>query len=61
MTNTRDGTNRQIPINLSDRPSHARPGWGYAYDDDNFGIYSCRFSADGKEIVAGGKGDIFGM
>lgn len=25
-----------------------------------FGIWSCKFSADGNEVVAGGDGKIFG-
>lgn len=27
---------------------------------DHYGIWSCRFSADGKELVAGGSGKIMG-
>ena len=27
---------------------------------NDFGIWSCKFSADGNEVVAGGDGKIFG-
>ena len=27
---------------------------------DDFGIWNCKFSADGNEVVAGGDGKIFG-
>jgi WD repeat-containing protein 23 len=59
MTRTRDATNEQIPLRLGDRTGPNVGGWGSGYMD-NFGIYSCRFSADGNEIVAGGSGNIFG-
>ncbi|XP_006454240.1 hypothetical protein AGABI2DRAFT_62131 [Agaricus bisporus var. bisporus H97] len=45
--------------NLSpDNESRSR----HSFDDimgESFGIYSCRFSADGNEVVAGGNGKIF--
>lgn len=55
MVKTQDPTDQQIPIPLSD--SRRRYGdWYY----DSGRIYSCRFSTDGKEIVAGGgKGTLF--
>ncbi|KAG6830886.1 hypothetical protein H0H92_014037, partial [Tricholoma furcatifolium] len=40
--------------NLS--PDNERTGWDRG---GNFGIWSCRFSADGNEVVAGGSGNIF--
>lgn len=58
MTRTRDETNEQIPIQLADRPARLH-GFGSSYGD-SFGIYSCRFSADGNEIIAGGSGNLFG-
>ncbi|KAF8338165.1 uncharacterized protein EI90DRAFT_3041918 [Cantharellus anzutake] len=54
MTRTRDSSNEQIPIPLADE--FRRGVRGYVPD---FGIYSCRFSADGNEIIAGGSGSIF--
>lgn len=32
----------------------------YDYDEDQYSIWSCKFSADGNEIVAGGREMIFG-
>ncbi|KAG6868495.1 hypothetical protein C0993_002033 [Termitomyces sp. T159_Od127] len=29
------------------------------FDNEDFGIWSCRFSADGNEVIAGGSGNIF--
>jgi hypothetical protein len=59
MTSTApDGNSMQIPILFSDPPSRTSPFSGYG---DNFGIWSCRFSADGNEVVAGGSGKIFGQ
>ncbi|RXW19331.1 hypothetical protein EST38_g6521 [Candolleomyces aberdarensis] len=49
MTSTSpEGPSEQIPIHFGDRAFF-----------DHFGIWSCRFSADGNEIVAGGDGKIF--
>ncbi|KAI0053436.1 WD40 repeat-like protein [Auriscalpium vulgare] len=45
----------QVAINFAD-PRRRRTLWGY---DEGFGIWSCRFSADGNEVVAGGSGKIF--
>lgn len=53
MTNTLDNS-PQIPISFSDRSARSR---GY---EEGFGIWSCKFSADGNEVVAGGSGKIFG-
>lgn len=59
MTSTSpDGDPAQIPIFLGDtRPARMR---FYDYDDVD-GIWCCRFSADGKEIIAGGSGKIYGL
>ncbi|KAG5639568.1 hypothetical protein H0H81_012239 [Sphagnurus paluster] len=55
VTNILDDSQVQTPIPFADvaRPSDI---WGYG---ESFGIFSCRFSADGNEIVAGGSGKIF--
>ncbi|KAF8079014.1 WD40-repeat-containing domain protein [Lyophyllum atratum] len=55
MTNIHDESPVQIPIPFSD-PSRTTNIWGYG---ESFGIWSCRFSADGNEVVAGGSGKIF--
>ncbi|KAK2461516.1 hypothetical protein APHAL10511_005979 [Amanita phalloides] len=47
MTNVLDDSTQQIPIPFGDHLLHS------------FGIWSCRFSADGNEVVAGGRGHIF--
>ena len=57
MATTLDGSEQQIPINF-DTPRSRVPAWGY--DEEYFRIYSTRFSADGKEIIAGGSGLICG-
>ncbi|KAK1229780.1 hypothetical protein PQX77_001690 [Marasmius sp. AFHP31] len=46
----------QIPIPFADRQSRR-----FDSDWDSLGIalYSCRFSADGNEIIAGGRGQLF--
>lgn len=55
MVKTQDPTDEQVPIPLSDSRRHYGD-WYY----DSGRIYSCRFSTDGKEIVAGGgKGTLF--
>lgn len=60
MTNTLDSSTVQTPIRFADQGRHrSRSLWG-VYDDDSFGIWSCRFSADGNEVIAGGSGNIFG-
>ncbi|KAG6851328.1 hypothetical protein H0H93_005726 [Arthromyces matolae] len=56
MTNISDDSQTQTAIPFSDhRPTNRL---AYAYDE-SFGIWSCRFSADGNEVVAGGSGKIF--
>jgi hypothetical protein len=57
MTNVLDSSTEQIPIDFSDR-RRSISSWGWS--GDHFGIWSCRFSADGNEVVAGGDGYIFG-
>lgn len=53
MTNPHDPTSEQIPIRFG---SASRRAFGYG---DHFSLYSCRFSASGTEIIAGGNGEIF--
>ncbi|TFY79706.1 hypothetical protein EWM64_g4307 [Hericium alpestre] len=54
MATTLDSSTTQKPINFSDRPIRDSD-WDY----DRFGIWSCRFSADGNEVIAGGNRRIF--
>jgi len=56
-TTSPEGSPRQIPISFADPHTRVTPFFGYG---DSFGIWSCRFSADGNEVVAGGSGKIFG-
>ncbi|EPQ60332.1 WD40 repeat-like protein [Gloeophyllum trabeum ATCC 11539] len=56
MTNVREPEPEQIPLRFGDPPRRSHL-WGF--DDERFGIWSCRFSADGTEVVAGGDGKIF--
>ncbi|KAI6136433.1 WD40 repeat-like protein [Pisolithus sp. B1] len=49
MTTTLDSSSAQTPIRFADQNRR-----------NNFGIWSCRFSADGNEVIAGGSGHIFG-
>lgn len=59
MASTLDSSTVQTPIRFTDQPRRqARSLWGH-YDEDSFGIWSCRFSADGNEVIAGGSGHIF--
>ncbi len=56
MTSTApDGGYAQIPIHFADPSPRSR-----FVDYDYTGIWSCRFSADGNEIIAGGNKKIFG-
>ncbi|KAG5716341.1 LEC14B protein [Termitomyces sp. T112] len=56
MTNILDDSQVQTPIPFSDpRASNRRA----LIHDESFGIWSCRFSADGNEVVAGGSKKIF--
>jgi hypothetical protein len=58
MVKTRDPENQQIPLYFGDTRNNNNRYWGSAYSD--FSLWSCRFSNDGKEIVAGGGGDLYG-
>ncbi|KAF8846158.1 WD40 repeat-like protein [Paxillus ammoniavirescens] len=59
MTNTLDPSTVQTPIRFSDQGRRqSRSLWG-SYHEESFGIWSCRFSADGNEVIAGGSGQIF--
>ncbi|KAF5385331.1 hypothetical protein D9615_001190 [Tricholomella constricta] len=55
MTNILDDSQVQTPIPFSD-PIRSSNLWSHG---ESFGIWSCRFSADGNEVVAGGSGKIF--
>lgn len=57
LATTRDASTAQHAIQLADS-RRGQSLWGY---EESFGIYSCRFSADGNEVIAGGSGRIFGM
>ncbi|TFY70898.1 hypothetical protein EVG20_g2103 [Dentipellis fragilis] len=58
MSTTLDSSTVQKPLHFNDpAPTNRRGhigGWG-----DHFGIWSCRFSADGNEVIAGGSSQIF--
>ncbi|KAI0073704.1 WD40 repeat-like protein [Panus rudis PR-1116 ss-1] len=59
MASTLDTSTDTRIINFSDRIRRTRGGYTYMDDDDQYGIWSCKFSADGNEIVAGGREMIF--
>jgi WD repeat-containing protein 23 len=61
MTNTTDPAPAQIPIPFADPPGPRSRGSLWGYDSGGYRIYSCRFSADGNEIIAGGTGQLFGI
>jgi len=52
MTKTFEPSSPQVPLRFATGSRH-RFGWD---DSDDIGIYSCRFSADGNEVIAGGNG-----
>lgn len=54
IASIQDASTTQIPIQFSDAPAG-----NIRRREDRFGIWSCRFSADGNELVAGGSGKIF--
>ncbi|KAG6919041.1 hypothetical protein DXG01_009751 [Tephrocybe rancida] len=56
MASIFDDSQVQTPIPFSDRSP--TDSWHHSYGE-GFGIWSCRFSADGNEVVAGGSGKIF--
>ncbi|KAI0328495.1 WD40 repeat-like protein [Cubamyces sp. BRFM 1775] len=60
MTSTLDSSREQIPISFKDpTPQRSRRTVHPWDDDDQFGIWSCKFSADGNEVIAGGSSMIF--
>ncbi|TBU63826.1 WD40 repeat-like protein [Dichomitus squalens] len=60
MCSTLDASTEQIPISFRDpAPSRGRRAWNDWEDDEQFGIWSCKFSADGNEVIAGGSSMIF--
>ncbi|GBE77655.1 WD40 repeat-like protein [Sparassis crispa] len=58
MTTTLDPSPVQTPIRFADT-SRDRRGNVWDYDDERYGIWSCKFSADGNEVIAGGNCYIF--
>ena len=62
MTSTLDSSTDQIPISFRDPvPSRGRRVLDMWSEEDQYGIWSCKFSADGNEVIAGGNSMIFGM
>ena len=59
MATTLDSSTTQTQIPFAD-PVPPRRRLGRLSASDEFGIWSCKFSADGNEVVAGGNGRIFG-
>ncbi|KLO05285.1 WD40 repeat-like protein [Schizopora paradoxa] len=57
MVKTMEMGNQQKPICFSETRARSHSLWGW--DDDSYCIWSCRFSADGNEVIAGGRGKIF--
>ncbi|EKM61354.1 uncharacterized protein PHACADRAFT_247904 [Phanerochaete carnosa HHB-10118-sp] len=55
MASTLDASAVQVPINFADPP---RPDGRYGYED-HYGVWSCKFSADGNEVIAGGTEMVF--
>jgi DDB1- and CUL4-associated factor 11 len=58
MATTLDLPTTQIPLSFADPVPTRRRGLMSIGND--FGIWSCKFLADGNEVVAGGDGKIFG-
>ena len=56
MTKTFEPSSPQVPLRFGSQYRH-QSRFGWSQDSDYFGIYSCRFSADGNEVIAGGNGD----
>ncbi|KAI0651973.1 WD40 repeat-like protein [Trametes meyenii] len=59
MTSTLDSSTEQTPISFRDPRRGGRRAWNIYDDEDQFGIWSCKFSADGNEVIAGGSSMIF--
>lgn len=57
MTSTLDASPTQVPIHFGEPRRGGRNMWD---NEDAFGIFSCKFSADGNEVIAGGRGNIYG-
>ena len=53
MTKIFEPSAPQIPLRFG---TQGRRHSIWDHNSDYFGIYSCRFSADGNEIIAGGNG-----
>lgn len=60
MCSTLDSDPVQTPIYFGDSARDRRANLEDWYGDE-FGIWSCKFSADGKEVIAGGSRLLFGM
>lgn len=56
MAHTLDSSVEQHAINFAD----PRSGGG-RYLHEDYGVWSCKFSADGNEIIGGGTEKVFGM
>ncbi|KAI0727844.1 WD40-repeat-containing domain protein [Fomitopsis betulina] len=54
MTTTLDPSTHQHPIRFADPTGNLLRDY-----EDEFGIWSCKFSADGNEVIAGGSSMIF--
>ncbi|KAF8504268.1 WD40-repeat-containing domain protein [Gautieria morchelliformis] len=52
MTKTFEPSSPQVPLHFGSQSQR----YSWDHDSDYFGIYSCRFSADGNEVIAGGNG-----
>ncbi|KZT41405.1 WD40 repeat-like protein [Sistotremastrum suecicum HHB10207 ss-3] len=59
MTSTTDSDTSHHVIDFTDTGARRGRIRGRIVNEDHFGLWSCRFSADDKEIVAGGDGNIF--
>ncbi|KAJ3761903.1 WD40-repeat-containing domain protein [Lentinula raphanica] len=58
ICSTKDDSPAQIPIPFHDSGGQYRGG-DFWDSGGSFGIFSCRFSADGNEVIAGGRGHIY--
>ena len=56
MASTLDSNPTQTAINFADPPRRH----GNHEDYDHYGVWSCKFSADGNEVIAGGTEMVFG-
>ncbi|KAJ6611484.1 WD40-repeat-containing domain protein [Mycena sp. CBHHK59/15] len=58
---TTDPSPAQTPIPFADPPAGRQRNslWGFDSIAGGFRIFSCRFSADGNEVIAGGNGQLF--